>query len=331
MAARGRATPTRKEEILALLKEDFFKNVNRYLSAVTAAIRDEPPTQADEIFHSAVAFLSQEMPNPISQTITPPQLIQASSTFTPVVVTQTSSAFNRVQPIENLSIQSSARSTPITPVQSIESLSIQNSARSTPISPLISRPLEEVRQTTTFVPTLTAVAESANVTTQAAAAAAAAAAVTPPPTAPSASALSRPLKDVRQRNTFDAKIRADQSTLYIRDVQLLPGGRLLLADYNNECVKLFDTQGQHLHTLECRSEPYRLAVLDSSSIRHTVAVTLPRCSGIDILEVTGDNMEVEGASVALWIESQPLDLQGLFCCGFEPCVSRPSLTESPKA
>ncbi|GFO50272.1 hypothetical protein PoB_007677700 [Plakobranchus ocellatus] len=51
--------------------------------------------------------------------------------------------------------------------------------------------------------------------------------------------------------------------------------------------------GQHLHTLECRSQPFRLAVLDSSSIRHTVAVTLPYCSGIDILEVTGDKVKVK--------------------------------------
>ncbi|GFN98835.1 baculovirus polyhedron envelope protein, pep, c terminus [Plakobranchus ocellatus] len=128
---------------------------------------------------------------------------------------------------------------------------------------------------------------------QAAAAAAATAAVFPPPTAPSASALSRPLKDVRQRNSFDAKIRADHSTPDIWDVQLLPGGRLLLTDWINRCVKLFDTQGQHLHTLECRSNSCRLAVLDSSSIRHTVAVTLPRCFGIDILEVNGDKVKVK--------------------------------------
>ncbi|GFO20083.1 hypothetical protein PoB_004658800, partial [Plakobranchus ocellatus] len=123
--------------------------------------------------------------------------------------------------------------------------------------------------------------------------AAAAAAFTAPPTAPSASALSRPLKDVRQRNSFDANIGADRRIALINDVQLLPGGRLLLADAINKCVKLLNTQGQHLHTLECRSEPYRLAVLDSSSICHTVAVTLPYCSGIDILEVNGDNMEAK--------------------------------------
>ncbi|GFO01553.1 hypothetical protein PoB_002805800, partial [Plakobranchus ocellatus] len=50
--------------------------------------------------------------------------------------------------------------------------------------------------------------------------------------------------------------------------------------------------GQHLHTLECRSQPHRLAVLDSSATSHTVAVTLLGCSGIDILEVGVNSMKV---------------------------------------
>ncbi|GFN73580.1 hypothetical protein PoB_000008600 [Plakobranchus ocellatus] len=135
---------------------------------------------------------------------------------------------------------------------------------------------------------------SANIQEQRkAAAAAAAAAVTSPPTAPSASALSRPLKAVRQRNSFTVCISKDQKKPVINGVQLLPGGKVLLADRINVCVQLFDTQGQHLHIMECRSPPCLLAVLDSSSIRHAVAVTLPFCSGIDLLEVTGDNMKVK--------------------------------------
>ncbi|GFN81169.1 hypothetical protein PoB_000767500, partial [Plakobranchus ocellatus] len=124
-----------------------------------------------------------------------------------------------------------------------------------------------------------------------------------------ASALSRPLNDARQRADFTVKVTADKHRPGIEDVQLLPGGRLLLADWNNMCVKLFDTQGQHLHTLECRSEPCSLAVLDSSSIRHTVAVTLPDCRGIDILEVNGDNMEVKGQHLhTLECRSEPCSL-----------------------
>ncbi|GFO40641.1 hypothetical protein PoB_006714600 [Plakobranchus ocellatus] len=73
-------------------------------------------------------------------------------------------------------------------------------------------------------------------------AAAAAAAVTPPPTPPSASALPRPLKNVRQRNSFTAQVSRDRSRPVIWDVQLLPGERLMLADRINRCVKLFNTQ-----------------------------------------------------------------------------------------
>ncbi|GFN79751.1 hypothetical protein PoB_000625700 [Plakobranchus ocellatus] len=99
-------------------------------------------------------------------------------------------------------------------------------------------------------------------------------------------------KPTQQRTTFIVKVTSGERTPKIWNVKLLPGGRLLLAD--NTSVKLFTTQGQHLHTLECRSEPHRLAVLDSSSIRHTsVAVTLPFRPGIDILEVGVYNMKLK--------------------------------------
>ncbi|GFO42254.1 hypothetical protein PoB_006875900 [Plakobranchus ocellatus] len=73
-------------------------------------------------------------------------------------------------------------------------------------------------------------------------------------------------------------MQQSRKSTYVNQVLVKPSGKNI---------------GQHLHTLECRSQPYRLAVLDSSSIRHTVAVTLPRCSGIGILEVNRDNMEVK--------------------------------------
>ncbi|GFN87589.1 hypothetical protein PoB_001409500 [Plakobranchus ocellatus] len=74
------------------------------------------------------------------------------------------------------------------------------------------------------------------------AAAAGTAAVTPPPTGATASAISRPLKGVRQRTNFIVHVATDQSTPDIQDVQLLPGGRILLTDWGNKCMKLFDTQ-----------------------------------------------------------------------------------------
>ncbi|GFN79610.1 hypothetical protein PoB_000611600, partial [Plakobranchus ocellatus] len=99
----------------------------------------------------------------------------------------------------------------------------------------------------------------------------------------------------RQRTNFTAKVEKDQSTPDIQDVQLLPGGRILLTDWGNKCVKLFDTQGRHLYRLPCRSSPSHLAVLDISGDSKciTVVVTLPNCSALDILEVARDDITVK--------------------------------------
>ncbi|GFO09571.1 high-affnity carbon uptake protein hat/hatr [Plakobranchus ocellatus] len=101
-----------------------------------------------------------------------------------------------------------------------------------------------------------------------------------------------PLKEVRQGKTFSAKVSTDWNTLNIVDVQLLPGGRLVLADEENRCIKLFDTEGQHLQTLHCWSDPHRLALINSSSNCHTLAVTLFDYS-IDMLEVEDDKIKVK--------------------------------------
>ncbi|GFO00500.1 hypothetical protein PoB_002700500 [Plakobranchus ocellatus] len=269
MAARESEQFSRKRKTLDVLEEDYLTNVKKYISAVKAAIRDEPPTQAEEIYHSAITFLIQEIPNPKSLAITPLQSTPTTSKSTPMTSPPTI--------------------LPITPVLSITNPSPSSSAETSPIGSPIPRPLEEVRQETTFISTLTT---EMVVLPGGQAAAAAAAAVTLPPTAPSASALSSPLEILRQRQTFPAKTIADQKETWIQDVKLLPGGRLVLADVVNSCVKLFDTQGQHLHTLECRSGPRRLAVLDSSSIRHTVVVTVPLCQVL-VLEVAEDNMTIK--------------------------------------
>ncbi|GFO15960.1 tripartite motif-containing protein 2-like [Plakobranchus ocellatus] len=127
----------------------------------------------------------------------------------------------------------------------------------------------------------------------------AAAAVTPPQIAATASAsvsaISRPLKGVSHMKNFSARTTADQYTPQIVDVKLLAGGRLVLADDGNTCIKLFNTQGQHLCNLKNWDQPRRLAVIDScgTSNSHTVAVTLPFCRGIDILEIAGDNIKVK--------------------------------------
>ncbi|GFN82575.1 hypothetical protein PoB_000908100, partial [Plakobranchus ocellatus] len=66
-----------------------------------------------------------------------------------------------------------------------------------------------------------------------------------------------------------------------------------LKTLNSRAIHSRRQEGQHLHTLECRSVPRRLAVLDSSATSHTVAVTVPGCSGIHILEVGVNNMRVK--------------------------------------
>ncbi|GFO10697.1 hypothetical protein PoB_003720200 [Plakobranchus ocellatus] len=91
---------------------------------------------------------------------------------------------------------------------------------------------------------------------------------------------------------------ANRRTSNIVDVKLLPSGRLVLADCGNICMKLLNTQGQHLHTLKCKSNPCRLAVLDSSSTSSCfiLAVTLPGSSSIAILEVSNNIMKIKVTS-----------------------------------
>ncbi|GFO48789.1 hypothetical protein PoB_007529400 [Plakobranchus ocellatus] len=64
----------------------------------------------------------------------------------------------------------------------------------------------------------------------------------------------------------------------IFEVKVLPGGRLMLTDFGNSCIKLFTTEGEHLNKLQCRNRPYYLAVLDSSDASKciTAVVTLPK-------------------------------------------------------
>ncbi|GFO23924.1 hypothetical protein PoB_005042900 [Plakobranchus ocellatus] len=109
------------------------------------------------------------------------------------------------------------------------------------------------------------------------------------------SPIPRPLKELWQRTNFCAKAVTDQRAPWIWDIQLLPGDRLLVADSETNCIKLFDTQGHQQETLVCRDSPYRLAVLDrsSESSSQSVAVTLPDCLGIDILEIRGYKMRVK--------------------------------------
>ncbi|GFO40656.1 hypothetical protein PoB_006716100 [Plakobranchus ocellatus] len=83
MAARRSEAIAQKEKTLDMLEKDFLANVENYVSAVKAAIRDEPPTKAEEIYHSAVAFFTNEPPDPTCQAITLLQSKPTNSTVTP--------------------------------------------------------------------------------------------------------------------------------------------------------------------------------------------------------------------------------------------------------
>ncbi|GFO08024.1 hypothetical protein PoB_003452900 [Plakobranchus ocellatus] len=312
MAARmGDRSIQRKEDYLDWMHEKFCASSKAYISTVKATLRSQTKENAIEIFERAIDVLSQDFPDPACIDVQTKEEEGGDGN-------KLNSLKDRIAQVEKqLQEAQNERSTLESELESVRQEAQNN--RSFLESQLkknvrcfdfkIGDLKDSVETLTSETKELTEVSKenSANIQelrkvqilmkqknqAAAAAAAAAAATVTPPPTAQSASALSRPLKDVRLRNTYSAQLKTDKTKASVEDVQLLPGGRLLLADCGNQCVKLFDTQGQHLHTVESWGIPCRLAVLDSSATCHTVAVTLTGYPRIDILEVAGDKMKVQ--------------------------------------
>ncbi|GFO49510.1 hypothetical protein PoB_007601500 [Plakobranchus ocellatus] len=307
----------RKEDYLDWMHEKFCASSRAYVSAVKAALRSHRREHAAEIFERAIDVLSPDFPDPTSiagQTQEEEggdgNELNSLKDRIAQIERQLQEAQDERSTLESelKSVRQEAqneRSTLESELKSVRQEAQLNSSMKKNVRRLDTKLETLASETKDSIKELTEVSKENSANIQGLrklqmlmkqrdqTAAAAAAAVTPPPTGATASALSRPLKGVRQRADFTIKVTADKLSPGIEDVQLLPGGRLLLADWNNMCVKLFNTQGQHLHTLECRSPPSHLAVLDSSSIRHTMAVTLPLCSGIDILEVNGDKVKVK--------------------------------------
>ncbi|GFN89004.1 hypothetical protein PoB_001551000 [Plakobranchus ocellatus] len=83
--------------------------------------------------------------------------------------------------------------------------------------------------------------------------------------------------------------------------------------------------GQCLHSLACRTCPWRLAVLDSSGAAncHTVAVSLPDCQGIDILEVTAEEVKVKASRSISYLVTRALQVSSEYYA--VTAVSRQSL------
>ncbi|GFO28310.1 hypothetical protein PoB_005481500 [Plakobranchus ocellatus] len=300
----------------------FCASSKAYVSAVKAALRSHSRENAAEIFERAIDVLSPDFPDPTSIDEQTKEKEGRDGNELNLLKDRIAQIEKQLQEAQNerSTLESELESTKCSTLES-ELEFVKQEAQ------LNSSMKKNVQRLDTKVEIL------ATETKDSIKEAAAAAAVTQPPTAPSASALSRPLKDIRQRNSFTACLSEDKPR--IADVQLLPGGRLLLADGVNDCVRLFDTQlevlftnrqysvrnrcqipkwisierevrqacpispllftvtGQHLRSLKCRNPPYCLAMLDSSSIRHAVALTLPGSPGIDLLEVTGDKIKVK--------------------------------------
>ncbi|GFS12722.1 hypothetical protein ElyMa_006704800 [Elysia marginata] len=105
-----------------------------------------------------------------------------------------------------------------------------------------------------------------------------------------------PPKSLRQRKMFSAKVSEDIKEPSITDVKLLPGGLVLLADYENHSVKLFNSQGQHLHIHRIDGCPSHIAVMDITSLSGwDVAVSVPEKQRIDFLKVNYNSLSLKNS------------------------------------
>ncbi|GFO22533.1 hypothetical protein PoB_004903800 [Plakobranchus ocellatus] len=282
-----------------------------------AAMRAEKPETAAEIFQSALEFLNQKLPDPISQA-NDSQTSDCDMNDAMKALTERVYALEKqIQP----EVQKICSSVEV-------KVGACADAMSSNVKHQLNRKLDDLE---TKVKALDSEARENLIIDLVAAAE-----VNPPPTGASALAKERQLKDVRQTENFNTEAPTNQrkseplfpwfplppkkqvsrqetsrwpmelrqntnfntnapTDLYIPkilDVKLLPGPRLLQADCRNDCIKLFDTKGQHLDTLHCRSSPLSLAVLNNACILKClpIAVTLPKSLSIDILEIINDKI-----------------------------------------
>ncbi|KAK3725300.1 hypothetical protein RRG08_036694, partial [Elysia crispata] len=120
---------------------------------------------------------------------------------------------------------------------------------------------------------------------------------TPSTTKASASAAATPCgppKSLSQRSTFSARTRNDTNVPHISDTKLLPGGLVVLSDYNNHCAKLYDNQGRHIHTQALDSSPCSMTVMDiGSPASWDLCVTLPLINKISLMEVRSNGVNIK--------------------------------------
>ncbi|GFR64619.1 hypothetical protein ElyMa_005511700 [Elysia marginata] len=97
-----------------------------------------------------------------------------------------------------------------------------------------------------------------------------------------------PIQSLRQRSTFSMTAENIQS------IKLLPGGLIVLADWEGDVVKLFNSSGDFIHSCSAEPGPNHLAVLDiTATSGWDVAVTLYRAPRIDVIHVTPQDLTLK--------------------------------------
>ncbi|KAK3758659.1 hypothetical protein RRG08_000216 [Elysia crispata] len=103
-----------------------------------------------------------------------------------------------------------------------------------------------------------------------------------------------PPKSFSQRSTFSVNTPCDSHNTLISDMKLLPSGLALLANQMNDCVKLYNWQGLHIHTQTLEWSPCFMTVMDrKSQSSWDLCVTLPSRSKISLLGVAPNGVNIK--------------------------------------
>ncbi|KAK3706884.1 hypothetical protein RRG08_051287 [Elysia crispata] len=101
-------------------------------------------------------------------------------------------------------------------------------------------------------------------------------------------------QNLSRRSTFSARAPTDTAVPETFDTKLLPGGLVVLSDYENNCVKLYDWRGGHIHTKALDSSPDSMTVMDIRSLASwDLCVTLPNTRKISLMGVTPSGVSIK--------------------------------------
>ncbi|KAK3724965.1 hypothetical protein RRG08_005396 [Elysia crispata] len=104
----------------------------------------------------------------------------------------------------------------------------------------------------------------------------------------------RPVQKLSAKAIFSVKVPEDTKGPCIVDIKLLPGGLVLLADFGNKCLKLYNQSGSYVKSQILDRAPLRLAVMDDRSLlQQNVALTLQEKSLIVIHTISSVSMSLK--------------------------------------